>query len=83
MEQLNRKSKLGKWEGEFFHKNSPLAKNAKLDLLNRNKLARDGRIDMDFLLRDFQQFWRESSEIEKIYIRKETVQGKEISLAGC
>jgi hypothetical protein len=24
---------------------------------------RDGRIDMDFLLRDFQQFWRENSDI--------------------
>jgi hypothetical protein len=26
-------------------------------------LTEDGRIDMDFLMRDFQQFWRENSEI--------------------
>ena len=27
------------------------------------RYLKDGQIDMDFLLRDFQQFWRESSEI--------------------
>jgi hypothetical protein len=26
-------------------------------------LAKDGHIDMDFLMRDFQQFWRENSQI--------------------
>ena len=29
------------------------------------RYLKDGRIDMDFLLRDFQQFWRENSEIWK------------------
>ncbi|MDR1981238.1 MAG: ATP-binding protein, partial [Tannerellaceae bacterium] len=27
------------------------------------RYLKDGRIDMDFLMRDFQQFWRENSEI--------------------
>jgi hypothetical protein len=27
------------------------------------RYMRDGRIDMDFLMRDFQQFWRENSDI--------------------
>ena len=84
----------------------------------RGRYLKDGRINMDFLLGDFQQYWRENSEIwkdryrenfyeymdkvgensgwlvlfdrdaakswdEKVYMRKEKVQGKEITLAGC
>jgi type II secretory pathway predicted ATPase ExeA len=36
------------------------------------RYLKDGQIDMDFLMRDFQQFWRENSEIwEDIYSLKE------------
>jgi hypothetical protein len=36
------------------------------------RYLKDGRIDMDFLMRDFQQFWRENSEIwEERYDYKE------------
>ena len=45
------------------------------------RYLKDGRIDMDYLMQDFQQFWRENSAIW-VNQQKEIIDGKTVTVVG-